>query len=208
MNTKLTDRDKKLLAGLGVFLVALVLGVLVIMPLYAANVSMKEEIRANEWRMEEVGAKVEALPAVRAGYEEREEALAAAQEDLYPMLRSKDIDRLLTEKAFAWGLSARKLQIAMPKEAASVTGYLRENDDGSNPDALDGIWIAQAKLQVEGSVEGMDGLIDELSLHMPGVRVTRLLWGQSRRQVDAASGRTEPYDTLNLEVEILMSRKE
>lgn len=208
MNTRMTERDKKLLAGLGTFCVIVFFGLLVILPLRMANEDMEMQIEANEQRITEIQQKVAELSAIRAEYEDKRQQLDQVQEDLYPLLKSQEIDRVLTEQVLSHGLTARKLQITMPDAAANVIGYRLSEDKGSNPDNQDGVWIAQVDLEASGSMASMDRLIDDLTMEMPGVRVTSLSWSSDRRQVDAASGRTQQYDKLSLQLEVLMSRKE
>lgn len=208
MTMTMTERDKKLLAGLGVFCVVAVLTVMVILPLYSANKMMKDQIAANEDQIALMQQKEAELPLLRMENERRREALLDEQKELFPLLKTQDIDRLLTEKVMLHGLSARKLQISMPEEAANVTGYGRTADDGSNPDKKDGVWIASVSLETAGTMAAMDSLIDDLSLETPGVRITGLNWSSARRQVDAQTGLTEQYDILSLQLEVEMSRKE
>lgn len=208
MTAKMTERDKKLLVGLGVFCVAVMYAVLVFMPLYSANAYMKEQIGQNEERIAQMEQKEMELPAVRMENEARKQQLMAAQEDLYPLLKSQEIDRILTEKTAFYGLSARRLQITMPDKPADVAGYGRVNDEGSNPDGNDGVWIAQVSLEAAGSTAAMDGLIDDISFNTPGIRITGLGWGSDRRQVDARTGMTEQYPILSLQLEVMMGRKD
>lgn len=208
MTTKMTERDKKLLAGLGIFCVAAILIALVILPLYSANKLMKEQIISNEEQIARMEQKQAELPALRMGNEERKEELLKVQETLYPMLKTQDIDRMLTEKVMLHGMAARKLQITMPEEAANIIGFGRSADDGSNPDKKDGVWIASVSMEASGSMAAMDSLIDDLSLGTPGVRITGLNWSSARRQVDTQTGLTEQYDILSLQLEVEMSRKE
>lgn len=208
MTVKMTDRDKKLLAGLGIFCVLALFAVLVFMPLYSANVSMKDQIEDNEMRIEEMREKELGLASVISENETLKEQLDMAQEDLYPRLKSQEIDRLLTEKAMSHGLSARKLQITMPQEAANVIGYGRTSDDGSNPDKKDGVWIAQVSMETTGSMQAMDSLIDDIALDTPGVRIINISWSSDRRTVDDQTGLTEKYDILSLQLEVLMSGKD
>ena len=208
MTMKMTERDKKLLAGLGVFCVVAVLTAMVILPLYSANEVMKEQIASNEKQIALMQQKEAELPVMQAGNEERRKELLDVQKDLFPMFKTQEVDRLLTEKVALNGLSARKLQITMPQEAANVSGYGRAADDGSNPDKKDGVWIATVSLEAAGTMEAMDRLIDDLSLETPGVRITGLSWSSARRQVDTQSGLTEQYDILSLQLEVEMSRKE
>lgn len=208
MTMTMTERDKKLLAGLGIFCVVAILTVMVILPLYSANKMMKDQIEANEDQIALMQQKEAELPLLRMENERRREALLDAQKDLFPMLKTQEIDRLLTEKVMLHGLSARKLQISMPEEAANVSGFGRSADDGSNPDKKDGVWIATVSLETAGTMAAMDSLIDDLSLETPGVRITGLNWSSARRQVDAQTGLTEAYDILSLQLEVEMSRKE
>lgn len=208
MTMKMTERDKKLLAGLLVFCVVAILTAMVILPLYSANEVMKEQIASNEKQIALMQQKEAELPVMQAGNEERRKELLDEQKDLFPLLKTQEVDRLLTEKVMLNGLSARKLQITMPQEAANVSGYGRTADDGSNPDKKDGVWIATVSLEAVGTMEAMDRLIDDLSLGTPGVRITGLNWSSARRQVDTQSGLTEQYDILSLQLEVEMSRKE
>lgn len=208
MTMKMTERDKKLLAGLLVFCVVAILTAMVILPLYSANEVMKEQIASNEKQIALMQQKEAELPMMQAGNEERRKELLDEQKDLFPLLKTQEVDRLLTEKVMLNGLSARKLQITMPQEAANVSGYGRTADDGSNPDKKDGVWIATVSLEAAGTMEAMDRLIDDLSLGTPGVRITGLNWSSARRQVDTQSGLTEQYDILSLQLEVEMSRKE
>lgn len=208
MTMKMTERDKKLLAGLLVFCVVAILTAMVILPLYSANEVMKEQIASNEKQIAVMQQKEAELPMMQAGNEERRKELLDEQKELFPMLKTQEVDRILTEKVALNGLSARKLQITMPQEAANVSGYGRTADDGSNPDKKDGVWIATVSLEAAGTMEAMDRLIDDLSLGTPGVRITGLNWSSARRQVDTQSGLTEQYDILSLQLEVEMSRKE
>lgn len=204
----MTERDKKLLSGLGFFVVVAIFAVFLILPLRSENKRMKEEIEANREEIALMKEKEGQLPSISREHEERLGQMALLQEEVYPMLKSQEIDRLLMEKVSASGLSARKLQITMPEEAANVAGYGRSADDGSNPDGKDGIWLAQVVMEVTGSMESMDRLIDNLSLDTPGVRIAGLIWSSSGRTADALTGMPQQYDILNLQLEIVMSRKE
>lgn len=208
MTMKMTERDKKLLAGLFVFCVVAILTAMVILPLYSANEVMKEQIASNEKQIALMQQKEAELPMIQAGNEELRKELLDEQKELFPLLKTQEVDRLLTEKVTQNGLSARKLQITIPQEAANVSGYGRTADDGSNPDKKDGVWIANVSLEAAGTMEAMDRLIDDLSLETPGVRITGLNWSSARRQADTQSGLTEQYDILSLQLEVEMSRKE
>ncbi|MDD3253178.1 MAG: type II secretion system protein GspM [Lachnospiraceae bacterium] len=207
MTTKMTERDKKLLAGLGFVCVVGLLVFLVILPLLRSNADMQAQLDTFREQVAVMKEKEAQLPAVKSTNEKQKAELATYQDELYPMMKSQEIDRLLTDQVAAYGLTARRLQITMPEEAANVTGYGRTQDDGSNPDGRDGIWLAEVSLDVSGSLTNMDGFIDALSRDMPGIRVVNISWSSERRTVDAATGLSDTVDTMNMRLQVEMSRE-
>lgn len=195
MTVKITERDQKLLAFLGFFCVVVIMVVMVNLPLCAANKSLKEQIDRNQEQISEMESKEARLPFVRALNEDAYVALSEVQKDLYPMLKSQEIDRLLTDKVISYGLTATKLQIIMPEEAADVTGYGMAGSGGSNPTKEDAVWIAVVSLDVAGSMAAMDELIDELSQEAPGIRLVDIRWNQAELKG-------------NMQLEVIMSRKD
>lgn len=176
MTVKVTERDKKILSGLGFFCVTVILVMMVIMPLNTANKSLKEQIDSNREQILEMENKEAEIPMLRVRNEEAYAILNIVQKDMYPILKTQDIDRLLTEMVMSYGMTAKKLQISMPKEAADVAGYRQEEEGSSNPEKEDAVWIAMVSLEVAGSMEAMDELVDELSLETPGVRIAEIRW--------------------------------
>lgn len=179
MMVKVTERDKKILSGFGFFCVAVILVMMVIMPLHEANKSLKEQIDSNREQILEMENKEARIPMLRVRNEEAYEILNIVQRDMYPILKTQDIDRLLTEMVMSYGMTAKKFQIAMPKEAADVAGYRQVEEGSSNPEKEDAVWIAMVSLEVAGSMEAMDGLVDELSLETPGVRIVEIRWDRN-----------------------------
>lgn len=208
MTTTMTERDKKLLAGLGVVCVAVALMAFAIMPIFMSTRSMKQQYDENEIRIAQMQDKELQLPVVNQQNQQNHERLNENQAELYPILKTQDVDKLLTEKVLSHGMAARKLQIAMPEAAASVTSFGQADAAGSNPDGADGIWIAQVSLETSGSDGQMDSLIDDLSTQTPGVQVVSITWSKDRRTVDQASGQTEQVGVLSMQLQVLMSRKD
>lgn len=203
MTTSITERDKKLLAGLGLFCAMLLFVMLVIRPLGAANAVMGELVEENKEKIRQVQQKDMQFPQLREENLKLKRDLHQVQIKLYPMLKSQEIDRLLTDKVVSYGLSARRLQIVMPDEAANVTLYQHGDDNGSNPDVQDGVWIAHVGMDVSGSIASIDRLIDELSAGMQGVCVTGISWSRDRYDGEGM----DSY-ALSLQLQILMSRRE
>lgn len=209
MIIKMTKRDKKLLSGLGVFCVTVFFAIFAIAPLHKANEHLSRQIRNNEEQIAEMEDKAAKLPALREMNRAGQASLGAAQEGLYPLLKSQDIDRLLMDIVMAHGLSARKLQIIMHDEPANVTVYGGEGSEGSNPEYEDGVWIATVVLDVSGKTQPMDALIDELATKTSGVRIAGLSWNQYGRDPEnLLQGPPGQEHMLRLQLEILMSGKD
>lgn len=209
MTVRMTERDKKLLSGLGVFCVLVFFATFAIMPLHEANELLDKQMQSNREQIAEMEDKAAKLPAVRERNEAGHAALDRVQEELYPILKSQDIDRLLTEKVMSHGLSARKLQIIMPHEPANVVGYGSEDSEGSNPEYEDGVWTAVVILDASGTAASMDALVDELVTETPGVRVAGLSWlDYGKENGILQPGLEDDDDILRLQLEILMSRKD
>lgn len=207
MNTKMTKRDKKLLITLGAICIFLVYAFFIARPLVAANKSLALRIESNDMYVEQLHENARQLPFAQEENELLREKLAAKTADLYPRLKSQEIDKLLTENVRNSGLLVKKLQILMPEQAANLTAFGDAAGVGSNPDAKDGLWIAQVELQVTGSEGNIDLLLDQLTKNMPGVFVRNIGWSIEERE----SGLDMPsvsYDTATLQLGVLMSGKE
>ena len=115
ISVKMTPRDKTLLAILNVMLVVFLLGSLAVCPLHTTTVRLSRQVRRNEEQIAGMEKKEAELSEKRAELQRNQEKLDDIQETLFPMLRSQDIDELLTEKAARQGVQVLKLQIIMPE---------------------------------------------------------------------------------------------
>lgn len=199
----MTDHDKKLLAGLGVFCVIAAFVHFVFLPLGIANASLKNQIREQEALIAEIQQKEASLFTARLEYEKRQRELARAQEGFYPLLKRQEIDRILTTRAMDCGLFVRSLQMLMPDKASGVPGFLSEKDV-RNPDGEEGVWIAQVTLELAGSETDLDTLMDEIVMDMPGVR----LMGFLRVSGHGQEGFSGEASVWRLQLEVLMCRKD
>ena len=115
ITTEITDRDKKLLLFLAIFVIVVVFGFFIIRPLAETDAALKEELAVQEELQIRTQQKLMLLPSMQANVEKTEEELAAAAEDFYPVMKSQEIDKLLTGIALSWGLESRQLVIQMPE---------------------------------------------------------------------------------------------
>lgn len=206
ISVKMTPRDKTLLAILNVMLVVFLLGSLAVCPLHTTTVRLSRQVRRNEEQIAGMEKKEAELSEKRAELQRNQEKLDDIQETLFPMLRSQDIDELLTEKAARQGVHVLKLQIIMPEAPADIWAYRQGEEPGSNPDRLEGIYLAEVRLEVTGTEEAMDRLTDDLSENMPGIRVMSLTWGTDRQSKSGGPVYDRPLLVMGLQ--ICMCRKE
>lgn len=207
IETKLTDRDKKILVFITMAAVAAVFIMLIIMPLHSANSYMKQQIAENEIRMMEMQQKVAMLPSVQTVHADDKARLELSQQNIYPLAQSRDVDELMTSLMMKHGLSVRRLGITMPEASVNMTAYLHGDGAPSNPDGVDALYQAQVSLRVSGTPQAIHSFLDELALDMEAVRIEQLNWNEERYQADVVPG-GESQQVLDAELAVYMSNKD
>ena len=81
------------------------------------------------------------------------------------MMESQEIDRLLTEMVLGCGLWVRKMEIGMP---VGVDG----EEGGKGKESY--VFQVQVLLEITGSEEGKDALLDELARMPEGLKLCRI----------------------------------
>lgn len=154
MNTKMTERDKKLLIFLAFFIVIVGFGYWGIRPLAKSIMEYNDSIEEQKLERDLTELKLMELPIIVAENEELEGKIVEARKDFYPMMTSDEIDKLFTGMALDYNLYAYDLDITMPDSEAVIAPYMYskkslEVDDteeyedvdseGKSKDALDQI---------------------------------------------------------------------
>lgn len=114
MTLKVTERDKKILIVLGIVLVILGLTVGILMPLAEDTQELSEKITEAEIEKQEKEMKVVSLPGIRTREEQSQKDLAAMQDKYYPVMKSVEIDRMMTNTAVNCGIQVTNMDIKMP----------------------------------------------------------------------------------------------
>ena len=115
ITTEVTERDKKLLLFMAVFVIVVVFGFFIIRPLAETDAALKDELVMQEDMQLRTQQKLMLLSSVEANVEKTEEELDAAAKEFYPVMKSQEIDKLLTEIVLKWGLDPKQLTIQMPE---------------------------------------------------------------------------------------------
>lgn len=203
MTLKVTERDKKILLVLAVFLIVLGLIAGVLMPLMENTQKLGEEIAEAEVEKQEKEMKVAALPGMRSRMEKAEEELSAMQERYYPVMKSVEIDRMMTNTAVNCGIQVLDMDIKMP-DFTSYTTLLNYGDivygveqENSENTPFDGMYTASLTMNMTGSRENLQSMLDVTVSQEPRQRVTDFSWQKNQKE-----GSSE-Y-TMSMSVDIYM----
>lgn len=203
MTLKVTERDKKILIVLGIVLVILGLTIGVLMPLAEDTQELSEKITEAEIEKQEKEMKVVSLPGIRTREEQSQKDLAAMQDKYYPVMKSVEIDRMMTNTAVNCGIQVTNMDIKMPDFTVYTTlpnysdlVYGTEQENSENT-AFDGMYTASLTMNMTGSRENLQAMLDVTVSQNPRQRVTDFSWQKNQKE-----GSSE-Y-TLSMSVEIYM----
>ena len=124
MKIELTERDKKLLTFMGVFVIVVLIGYYLIIPQLKKATEYNDEIAEQEVLQEVYSQKVANLPFVETSNQELETLIEGAKDNYYPMMDSEEVDRLVTNTVIEkYGLVAYDLSIS-EKSLAGLKPYV------------------------------------------------------------------------------------
>lgn len=127
MKIELTQRDKKLLTFLAVFVIVVLVGYYGILPQIKAAAEYKDDIEEQELIRDVNDQKIMQLVFVEDNNNELEKLITGAKENYYPMMDSDAIDHLITNKVIdEYGLMSYDLTIS-ERELASLGPYMYSN---------------------------------------------------------------------------------
>lgn len=133
MQTKMTERDKKLLFALVIIVIVFVIGYLGIYPLVKSVREINKEIEEQEALQSENEIKLTNLTVIKVDNEKMEEDIIEKRKDFYPVMAASDIDKLLTGKALSYNLYSYDLDIDVNDTVVSLVPY-QYSDSGENVD--------------------------------------------------------------------------
>lgn len=133
MQTKMTERDKKLLFVLVIIVIVFVIGYLGIYPLVKSVREINKEIEEQEALQSENEIKLTNLTIIQVDNEKMEEDIIEKRKDFYPVMAASDIDKLLTGKALSYNLYSYDLDIDVNDTVVSLVPY-QYSDRGEDDD--------------------------------------------------------------------------
>lgn len=212
IETKITERDKKLLVFLAVFLIVVGFTMLIIVPGIQSISALSVENVSSTLTKEEMDAKIEKLPILTQELEDKKAEWAEMNGELFGMMASQDIDKIVTDEVTSCGLNMKSLNIVMNEELGelSVYGEIQEEEsteaaDETEDEVNSGIHSASVSLSVEGSQDRISMLTDRFADYT-AVRVTSMKY-DTNEVVDDAGLVKATNTVLNLEMEFYMCEK-
>lgn len=200
----MTRRDRNLLTILLFLLVVVLIGNCVIIPTNRQNRALKADIETAEAKWAALEEKAKLLPAAQRQYENQQEAFAETVKYFYAPMESEDIDRMLTRIVLERGMFCDSLSINIADPPLSLEPYVHSAAfDRGKSAKPDGIRCAKLRLQVRGSREQCQALLDFMILQDPAVRLTGYQWDFGRSAAydrDDAAMENDTMLTLNMEL--------
>lgn len=124
MKIELTERDKKLLTFMGVFVIVALIGYYLVLPQLKKANEYQDQIEEQEIIKSVNETKIMQLPVVEVNNEELEKLIVGAKDNYYPMMDSEQIDRLVTNTVIEkYGLVSFDLNIG-EKTLTSLSPYM------------------------------------------------------------------------------------
>ncbi len=124
METKLTERDKKLLYILGFIVIAFIFGWLIMRPMIVVINKTDESIMEAENLKRQNEFKVTGTGSARTLVEKFRTDLDDSMAEYYEPMDSSEIDRMITSYVLGKGLYAKDLIISMPGEPVAEVPYI------------------------------------------------------------------------------------
>lgn len=154
MKIELTERDKKLLTFMGVFVIVVLIGYYLTLPQLKKAGEYQDEIEEQEIVQNVYEQKVMQLGVVEAYNDELEKLIDGSKDNYYPMMESDEIDNLVTNTVIEkYGLTSYDLSIG-EKTLAGLQPYIYSKK------ALIGESEArQRALNAAAPIVGEDGMI-------------------------------------------------
>jgi hypothetical protein len=135
----MTERDKKLLVFLGIFVIIVCFGYWGIRPAVNSMTEMKEERADLENQQDMNELKLGELPLLQEDNDKLEENITTARASYFSMMSSDEVDRYLTYMALEHNLSAYDMDITMPTGNCTLEPYqysAKSLQDGKEVDSV------------------------------------------------------------------------
>lgn len=123
LEMKMTQRDKKLLIFLAIFVIVVGIGYWGVFPQVREIFDIEKKIVKEETKKDVVDGKLVELPMLEKDNQIMEEEILKERETFFSMMTSDEVDKYLTGMVFDYELEAYSLSIKMPTDVTSLKAY-------------------------------------------------------------------------------------
>lgn len=123
LEMKFTERDKKLIVFLSLFLLIVGVGYFVVRPLYLKVDELQMQADDLEMQVAQTQSYLARLPQLRKVNEELKNDKQQALQDFYPYMESQELDKMITGLTLHESLGAKNLTITIPDAPYEITPY-------------------------------------------------------------------------------------
>lgn len=123
MKTNMTERDKRLLVGMLLFVIIVAVGYWGILPQYKRYKKLETKIEQEEEEQKLNKMKIANLAMIDMQAEEYEQKIAEKKDEFYQVMKSSEVDKMMTEMASNRGLDIYELSFSMPSSPTERMAY-------------------------------------------------------------------------------------
>lgn len=208
MQMQMTEKDKKLIVFLAIFVILVAGGYWGIYPVVSNIFSVQEQIEDEKALQDMNMVKMAQTPLLVADNEQVETEMAALKESFFPVMSSAQVDKYMTGLILDYQLYAYDLSISMPQEEAANEPYqfsekavleeMEEYTDSQEDSAVDteedddfmsetpvfeedvasGIYKVGVTVRVGGDKENIQRMIDDMSLSKQKLHLLSYNWDE------------------------------
>lgn len=222
MKTGISERDKKLLVGLVLFLIIVCIGYWGVFPQIIAIGDINNQITEEEIIRAENDAKINSLIFIETENDELKKDIEELRKTFFPMMTSDQLDRMFTGLALDYELNSYDMIIYVDDETATLKPYIyaeveKDSTDSFGEGSLDsefeddyedlsGVHRADITMRVGGEEENLYKFIDYLSDTEDKIRLTNYYFTNINEAKYKEDGTYEIKESvmLNIKIEIYM----
>lgn len=226
MKMEISEKDRKLLVFLSIFVIVVCFGYWGIYPAIKGAKEIEKDIE-NEQEIQEINdMKIAMLVDVQVQNDKLEEKIKGSKEDYFEMMSSAEIDKYFTEMILDRKLNSYDLSISLPsneKDTTKLKPYqysarakeLKElekeakksnNSDAKKESGVTGIYTATVSLKLGGDEARINKFINDLSAMDKKLRVCSYSWSGEKKIEENEDGAytVDIEKVLTMTVELYM----
>lgn len=162
MTFELTQKDKKLLTFLSIFVVVVCIGYWGILPNVKKIMENKDMIEQAEIDRGDIDAKIAETPLIQADNKKLQKDIVSAREQYFTMMSASEIDHYFTDMGLKYNLYRYDLSIVLPEELANLEPY-QYSEKALNPQEEEEEDLEDPNITLNDSESSQIEAIDEAS---------------------------------------------